>query len=178
VVDRTVVWIDSGPVAWVAEGAVLREPGFLVFWGPYARQEDVVLPALRAGQVLTPDDLRVLEKKTTPPPRYDQGGLIKKLESSGIGRPATFASIIDTLLRRDYVRELEAGRGKQFLQPTEFGLQVDGLMSHAFPELVSEGTRRTWRRGSTRSSAARPPARRGCAPGTTASAPPWGAPSR
>jgi DNA topoisomerase-1 len=37
------------------------------------------------------------------------------------------------------VRELEAGRGKQFLQPTEFGLQVDGLMSHAFPELVSEG---------------------------------------
>jgi DNA topoisomerase-1 len=110
-----------------------------VFWGPYARQEDVVLPALRAGQVLTPDDLRVLEKKTTPPPRYDQGGLIKKLESSGIGRPATFASIIDTLLRRDYVRELEAGRGKQFLQPTEFGLQVDGLMSHAFPELVSEG---------------------------------------
>jgi DNA topoisomerase-1 len=139
VVDRTTVWVDSGPVAWVAEGAVLREPGFLVFWGPYARQEDVVLPALAPGQRLTPDDLRVLEKKTTPPARYDQGGLIKKLESSGIGRPATFAGIIDTLLRRDYVRELEAGRGKKFLQPTEFGLQVDGLLSHAFPELVTEG---------------------------------------
>ena len=43
--------------------------------------------------------------KATPPPRYDQGALIKKLETSGIGRPATFAGIIDTLLKRDYVRE-------------------------------------------------------------------------
>src|SRR5919202_747891 len=54
VFDRTTIWIDSGPVAWAAEGAVLREPGFLVFWAPYARQEDVVLPAVSPGQVLTP----------------------------------------------------------------------------------------------------------------------------
>jgi DNA topoisomerase-1 len=132
-VDRTTVWADSGPVPWAAEGAVLHDPGFLVFWGPYARQEDVVLPAVQPGQVLTADAVRVHERKTTPPSRYDQGGLIKKLESSGIGRPATFAGIIETLLRRDYVRELEVARGKQVLQPTEFGLQVDGLMSHAFP---------------------------------------------
>ena len=138
VFDRTTVWIDSGPVAWAAEGAVLREPGFLVFWGPYARQEDVVLPKVAPGQVLSPTDLLVHEKQTTPPSRYDQGGLIKKLETSGIGRPATFAGIIDTLLKRDYVRELDAGRGKAFLQPTAFGLQVDGLMSHALPELVTE----------------------------------------
>ncbi|HEX5831656.1 MAG TPA: DNA topoisomerase, partial [Gemmatimonadaceae bacterium] len=80
----------------------------------------------------------VHEKQTTPPSRYDQGALIKKLETSGIGRPATFASIIATLLERDYVRELAAGRGKQFLQPTEHGLAIDGLLSHAFPELVTE----------------------------------------
>ncbi|GLC25187.1 type I DNA topoisomerase [Roseisolibacter agri] len=138
VFDRTTVWIDSGPIAWVAEGAVLREPGFLVFWGPYSRQEDVVLPALAPGQVLSPTDLLVHEKQTTPPSRYDQGALIKKLETSGIGRPATFAGIIETLLKRDYVRELAGGKGKKFLQPTEFGLQVDGLMSHTFPDLVTE----------------------------------------
>ncbi len=138
VFDRTTVWIDSGPVAWVAEGAVLREPGFLVFWGPYTQQEDVVLPALAPGQTLSPTDLLVHERQTKPPSRYDQGALIKKLETSGIGRPATFASIIDTLLKRDYVRELAGGKGKQFLQPTEFGMQVDGLMTHTFPDLVTE----------------------------------------
>jgi DNA topoisomerase-1 len=136
--DRTTVFIDSGPVPWAAEGSVLRDPGFLVFWGPYTRQEDVELPALAPGQELSPNDLRVLEKQTTPPSRYDQGALIKKLETSGIGRPATFASIIATLLEREYVREIAGGRGKKFLQPTEFGLQVDGLMSHALPELVTE----------------------------------------
>ncbi len=136
--DRTTVWIDAGPVEWVAEGAVLREPGFLVFWGPYTRQEDVVLPAVRQAQTLAPTDFAAHERQTTPPSRYDQGALIKKLETSGVGRPATFASIIATLLDRDYARELDAGRGKKFLQPTEFGLQVDGLLSHTFPELVTE----------------------------------------
>jgi DNA topoisomerase-1 len=138
-VDRTTVWIDSGPVAWVAEGAVLREPGFLVFWGPYVRQEDVELPPLRAGQAVTPTDLVVHEKETAPPPRYDQGALIKKLETSGIGRPATFAGIIETLLKRDYVRETTGGKGKKLLQPTDFGMQVDGLLTHAFADLVTEG---------------------------------------
>jgi DNA topoisomerase-1 len=136
--DKTTVLIDSGPVPWAAEGSVLLDAGFLTFWGPYARQEDVVLPKVVAGQTLTADALRVLEKSTQPPPRYDQGALIKKLETSGIGRPATFAGIIDTLLQREYVRELKAARGKAFLQPTEFGLQVDGLMTSALPELVSE----------------------------------------
>ncbi|WP_158508946.1 type I DNA topoisomerase [Gemmatirosa kalamazoonensis] len=136
--DRTTVMIDSGPVPWAAEGSVLRDPGFLVFWGPYTRQEDVELPALAPAQVLSPTDLLVHEKQTTPPSRYDQGALIKKLETSGVGRPATFASIIATLLERQYVQEIAGGRGKKFLQPTEFGMQVDGLLSHAFPELVTE----------------------------------------
>ncbi|HEU4564451.1 MAG TPA: DNA topoisomerase, partial [Gemmatimonadaceae bacterium] len=136
--DRTRITIDAGPTTWVAEGSVLVEPGFLVYWGPYARQEDVVLPAVAAGQQLTVEKLETLEKKTNPPPRYDQGALIKKLERSGIGRPATFAGIIDTLLKRDYVREMTAGRGKKVLQPTDLGMKLDGLMTAVFPALVTE----------------------------------------
>ena len=136
--DRTTVWIDSGPVAWVAQGAVLVEPGYLHYWRPYARQEDEELPAVQAGQRLAPRDYAIEEKQTSPPPRYDTGALIRKLEVSGIGRPATFASIIETLLRRSYVQEVALGR-KRVLQPTAFGLQVDGLLTEAFPDLVSEG---------------------------------------
>jgi DNA topoisomerase-1 len=150
VIDRTTVWVDSGPVAWVAQGAVLVDPGYLHFWRPYARQEDEELPAVAPGQTLGVEGYRIEEKQTAPPPRYDTGALIRKLEVSGVGRPATFASIIETLLRRDYVQEVtisRAGRpvsqggrpGKRVLQPTAFGLQVDGLLTEAFPELVSEG---------------------------------------
>ena len=136
--DRTTVWIDSGPIGWVAQGAVLVEPGYLHYWRPYARQEDEELPLVQAGQRLTPGAYGIEEKQTSPPPRYDTGALIRKLEVSGIGRPATFASIIETLLRRSYVQEVTLGR-KRVLQPTAFGLQVDGLLTDAFPDLVSEG---------------------------------------
>jgi len=138
VFDRTTVWVDSGPVAWVAQGAVLVEPGYLHFWKPYARQEDEELPSVAPGQTLTVGRYGIEEKQTTPPPRYDTGALIRKLEVSGIGRPATFASIVETLLRRSYVQEVAISRGKRVLQPTAFGLQVDGLLTESFPELVSE----------------------------------------
>jgi DNA topoisomerase-1 len=136
--DRSTVWIDSGPVAWAAQGVVLVEPGFLHFWRPYARQVDVELPVLRPGQSLGVRQYDIAEKQTSPPPRYDTGALIRKLELSGIGRPATFASTIDTLVRRGYAEEIAAARGKTVLQPTALGLRVDGLLTDAFPSLVSE----------------------------------------
>jgi DNA topoisomerase-1 len=152
--DRTTVRIDSGPVEWAAEGAVLVDPGFLHFWRPYARQEDVELPAVAPGQRLHPEAYTIDEKQTSPPPRYDTGALIRKLELSGIGRPATFASIVETLLRRDYVVEVTTTEakgatsakgakgtkgGKRVLQPTPLGLRVDGLLTASFGALVSEG---------------------------------------
>jgi DNA topoisomerase-1 len=139
VFDRTTVWVDSGPVAWFAQGAVLVDPGYLHFWKAYARQEDEELPAVSPGQTLAVEGYGIEEKQTSPPPRYDTGALIRKLEVSGIGRPATFASIVETLLRRNYVQEVTISRGKRVLQPTAFGLQVDGLLTESFPELVSEG---------------------------------------
>lgn len=165
--DRTTIWIDAGPVPFAAEGAVLVEPGFLHYWKPYARQEERELPQVVAGQQLTPGKYAIAEKRTSPPPRYDTGALIRKLELSGIGRPATFASIIETLLRRDYVVETTTGAAgagkdgkegkadgagdrpagraksaaagsKRVLQPTALGLQVDGLLSASLPTLVGE----------------------------------------
>lgn len=137
-IDRTTLFIDAGPVPFAAEGATIAELGFLHFWRPYARQEGDELPAVTPGQTLLVNGFSVEEKQTAPPTRYDTGALIRKLEISGIGRPATFANIIETLLKRAYVHELAAGKGKKFLQPTVFGLQVDGLLTESFPELVSE----------------------------------------
>lgn len=136
--QRTTIDIASGQVEWVAEGSILTDPGYLIYWRPYARQADELLPEVRVGQQLMAKDYAVNEKQTTPPSRYDTGGLIKKLEVSGIGRPSTYKMIIQTLLARGYAEEVKGVRGKEFLQPTEFGLKVDGLMSATFSDLVTE----------------------------------------
>jgi DNA topoisomerase I len=136
--DRSTIWIDSGPIGWAAQGSVLVDKGYLVFWAPYARQEDVVLPNIVDGQVLTPSEYDVEDKKTQPPPRYDQGSLVKKLEAVGIGRPSTYmqGEPIKTLMKRGYVAEEILGR-KKVLKPTSFGMQVDDLMANSFPTLVA-----------------------------------------
>lgn len=133
--DRTTIWIDSGPVGWAAQGSVLVKRGFLHFWAPYARVQQDQLPDVESGQKLTPETYDVEKKQTQPPSRYDTGSLVKKLESSGVGRPSTFASIIDTLLNREYVEEVKQG-SKEVLKPTEFGLKVDQLLETTFPNLV------------------------------------------
>lgn len=134
--EKTHIQIVSGPVEWLAEGSVLLDPGFLAFWHPYARQSDDLLPQLSANQVLNPTDYSVAEKQTTPPPRFDTGALIKALETCGVGRPSTYKLILQTLFKRGYIEEIKTARGKEVLQPTDFGLKVDELLTQAFPALV------------------------------------------
>ena len=81
------------------------------------------VPRLEPGQRLLATRGRLLEKRTQPPSRYTQASLIKKLEAEGIGRPATYAAIMDTLISRAYVKT-----DKRNLVPTETGyLVVDSL---------------------------------------------------
>jgi DNA topoisomerase-1 len=137
-IDRTQVTITAGDTTWVAKGAVVVVPGFLEIWGPYARQDDVLLPATRAGETLPTPEITQEEKKTTPPSRYDDAALIKELESAGVGRPSTYAMIMQTLLSRGYIEEMD-GRGKgnkKVLRATDKGLEVDDLLLAVFPELI------------------------------------------
>ena len=81
------------------------------------------VPLLEPGQRLLATRGRLLEKRTQPPSRYTQASLIKKLEAEGIGRPATYAAIMDTLISRAYVKT-----DQRNLVPTETGyLVVDSL---------------------------------------------------
>ena len=81
------------------------------------------VPVLESGQSLAVAGAKLLEKRTQPPSRYTQASLIKKLEAEGIGRPATYAAIMDNILSRAYVKT-----DKRHLVPTETGcLVVDSL---------------------------------------------------
>jgi len=82
------------------------------------------VPKLTSGQKLVVTSGRLLEKKTKPPSRYTEASLVKKLESEGIGRPATYASIMENITNRGYVRV-----EKKYLVPSETGeLIVDALI--------------------------------------------------
>ena len=81
------------------------------------KAKDKVLPALEVGQTLNCKDVIAIEKVTTPPTRYSEATLIKELEAKGIGRPSTYAQIIQTLKSRDYV-EMDEKRFK----PTKQGV--------------------------------------------------------
>ncbi|MGD0798056.1 MAG: type I DNA topoisomerase [Acidobacteriaceae bacterium] len=89
---------------------------------------DKRLPDLNDGEALRLQRLLPEQKFTQPPPRYNEASLVKVLEERGIGRPSTYASIINTIQDRDYVKKIQ---GK--FVPTEIGTVVTGLLVKNFP---------------------------------------------
>jgi DNA topoisomerase I len=86
------------------------------------------LPELKDGEALRLEKLAPEQKFTQPPPRYNEASLVRVLEERGIGRPSTYASIINTIQDRDYVKKIQA----KFV-PTEIGTVVTGLLVKNFP---------------------------------------------
>ncbi|MES2393223.1 MAG: type I DNA topoisomerase [Acidobacteriota bacterium] len=86
------------------------------------------LPALEDGQALNKVKIDSQQKFTQPPPRFNEASLVKTLEENGIGRPSTYASIINTIQERDYVKKIKAR-----LVPTEIGMVVTDLLVKNFP---------------------------------------------
>ena len=66
-------------------------------------QEDVILPVLKEGETVNATEILAAQHFTKPPARYSEASLVKALESRGIGRPSTYASIIQTIQDRGYV---------------------------------------------------------------------------
>jgi len=91
-----------------------------------------LLPPMTQGQALDVKEIRPDQKFTQPPPRYNEGSLVKALEENGIGRPSTYASIISVLQARDYVNKVE-GR----FWPTILGRRlVEKLLTPAFDDIL------------------------------------------
>jgi DNA topoisomerase-1 len=92
--------------------------------------EEATLPELSAGQALLlidPPGVLAEQKFTQPPPRYNEGSLVRELEERGIGRPSTYADIITKVQARDYVERVDGGRA---FRPSKLGkMVVDGLIS-------------------------------------------------
>ncbi len=100
---------------------------------PRARGEDVEVPEVKEGDPLALISLDTESKETQPPGRYTEAGLIKELEKRGIGRPSTYASIMKTIIDREYV--VKNGRT---LMPTDTGDVVSSFLEEHFAEYISD----------------------------------------
>ena len=109
--EKTVVTIVSPEMEefFVSEGEVLLFDGFLKVYkesqGDQPEEESRELPALSEGMPLQNEQVQATEKHTIPPYRYTEASLVHKLEELGIGRPSTYAPIISTIQKRDYVQK-------------------------------------------------------------------------
>jgi DNA topoisomerase-1 len=130
----TTAEIVAGPFLLRASGSRIKFDGFSRAYASTLIEETegetTRLPALQAGERLTPEAILPAQHFTEPPPRYTEGTLVKVLEEKGIGRPSTYATIVGTILTRDYVQR---DRGK--LTPTELGMTVSKLLTKLFGDV-------------------------------------------
>ncbi len=118
-------------------GSVLKFEGFLKVYEESKEGKDEEdealkhkLPPLEVGQKLTLKEIKPEQHFTEPPPRFNEASLVKELEERGIGRPSTYATILSTILERQYVQKV----GGKF-SPTETGLVVTDLLVKNFAEI-------------------------------------------
>ncbi|MBF2088099.1 MAG: type I DNA topoisomerase [Synechococcales cyanobacterium K44_A2020_017] len=135
------VMIEADNAEFKATGKRIDFPGFFRAYvegsdDPDAaiENQEVILPNLQAGDPLDCSDLEAIGHETQPPARYTEASLVKMLESEGIGRPSTYASIIGTIIDRGY-----AQMQTNSLTPTFTAFAVTTLLEQYFPDLVDTG---------------------------------------
>jgi DNA topoisomerase-1 len=139
VYDRTTVDIESADAMFRATGQVVKFDGFMrVYTEGRDEPEDEeaeTLPSLNEGEMLKLLGFSPEQHFTQPPPRFTQATLIKELEDKGIGRPSTYASIMTSILNREYVEEDQSKR----MRPTTLGRVVSDMLVKAFPDILEVG---------------------------------------
>ncbi|MGB0388536.1 MAG: type I DNA topoisomerase [Ardenticatenaceae bacterium] len=142
-------WGTALPYHFAAKGSILREQGWLALYnigrtasndpdeqkkGDNNNEASQVLPPLQPNEQVDLRQLGGQEHWTKPPSRYSEPSLIQALEKAGVGRPSTYASIMDTIQKRGYV-EVK----KKVLVPTKSGRAVTKFLVEQFPNLLNIG---------------------------------------
>ena len=122
--------ITNGDYTFLSKGEVIKFKGFMELTDP--NDKIIILPDLDEGEKLKLQKLDNKQNFTKPPARYTEASLVKILEDKGIGRPSTYASIIDTLGKRDYVYREE----KKFI-PSFLGNKVADYLENNFKDLMN-----------------------------------------
>jgi DNA topoisomerase-1 len=130
-VSKITIKSKSTKHEFIANGQVVKFVGYLHLWTKFSSTKDEELPLVNEKEELVCKELKPEQHFTKPPAAYNTASLVKVLEEEGIGRPSTYASILDTLIKRTYLDK----DGKAF-KPTDLGYQVCDFLVANFPELM------------------------------------------
>ena len=133
-VKDTEVTINNGIHRYGIKGTEVVFDGFLKVYKEFKEgdDEDGILPTFKLGEKIKDSPLLVDKRETSPPSRYSEASLIKRLEELGIGRPSTYTSIVETLKGRDYTT-LE----KKALVPSDKGIDLIKMLETYFDSIVN-----------------------------------------
>lgn len=131
--EHMAVTVQSGIYELKASGYTVLFKGFMELYEEARKDKEArVLPAIAEGTVVHNVSAEKVQHFTQPPPRYTEASLIKTLEEKGIGRPSTYAPIMDTIKNRNYVEK----KDKQFV-PTELGIVTIKLLKEYFDGIIN-----------------------------------------
>lgn len=135
---QTSVIISNADTNFRASGQTIVFPGYMKIYvegkdNPEAElaNKEKILPEMSENEILMCNQVSSQSHQTKPPARFTEASLVKEMENNGIGRPSTFASILDTIVRRGYVEKTKSN-----LSPTYLGLAITQLLENHFSTLV------------------------------------------
>jgi DNA topoisomerase-1 len=128
--------VSGGPYTFRTSVTIVRFDGHLAVYGEEraADEQDKELPAVNTGDPAVLNGVAPQQHFTKPAARFTDATLVRALEDNGIGRPSTYAPIIETILQRGYVV-----RVARHFEPTEWGFVTTEMMEHYFPDIVDVG---------------------------------------
>lgn len=134
VYSETTNTINNSGHKFVLSEKVLVDPGFRAIYSYRDDSDEILKEAFKVGEVLENTRLEEIAKETAPPPRYNEASLVKELQTKSIGRPSTYATIVETILSptRGY-----ANLEDKCIVPTSRGLQLAAYCKRAFPKLIN-----------------------------------------
>jgi len=138
--NTLVVSFEHDNIIFNASGSVQVFDGFLKVYKEYDNSKDVVLPELKEKENLIAENIEASQHFSEPPQRYSEARLIKALEEEGIGRPSTYATILDTIIKRNYVELKKASDGSKtkVFFPTEQGTLTYEKLGEFFKDIINE----------------------------------------
>jgi DNA topoisomerase I len=136
VFEQTKIEISAGRFQFGVSGSILSFPGYLTIYKDNDEEEVVKLDSslYNKGDILNLKEVKPTQHFTKPPARYSEASLVKALEEQGIGRPSTYASIIGTLVARNYVL-----RDRGYFTATDLGIKICNLLVEYFKQIMDIG---------------------------------------